>query len=164
MGEVVRVHSRVGRGEKGRRGKAVLLAQWCCLGGEGERKGPARNEWDGYGSEGLAASYRFGLSTIWPGRWLASFWGERAGPCELAGKRGDTKRRHRTRAKVEGGKRAMRSSRCQLRSAKRRIVDGRGAATGFEACGKLQGRVHKTVSSWFTIGGPVACCPWRRDE
>lgn len=60
--------------------------------------------------------------------------------------------------------RAMMSSWCQLRSAKRRIVDGRGAAAGFEACGKLQGRVHKTVSSWFTIGGPVACCPWRRDE
>lgn len=164
MGEVVRVHSRVGRGEKGRRGKAVLLAQWCCLGGEGGRKGRR-------GMNGMVTGprgWRRATASVCPQSGLAAGWrlfgGSELDRAELAGKRGDTKRRHRTRAKVEGGKRAMRSSWCQLRSAKRRIVDGRGAATGFEACGKLQGRVHKTVSSWFTIGGPVACCPWRRDE
>lgn len=78
-------------------------------------------------------------------------------------------RRHKTTAPDTSESRGWEKGNEEFRGAsygvqKRRIVDGRGAATGFEACGKLQGRVHKTVSSWFTIGGPVACCPWRRDE
>lgn len=81
-------------GRKGSTGEGSPAGAMVLSRGRGWKKRPARNEWDGYGSEGLAASYRFGLSTIWPGRWLASFWGDRVGPCGTGWKT----RRHKTTA------------------------------------------------------------------